>query len=273
MPFTSTQILTHLSYHAVYDDSILSALEYAKDNGFSGIQVAVEAPHFDFGQISSDERAKIKEYLDQNKLYLTIHGPDDVTSLFIYNDILRQGVLDYFRALFDFATQVTARIITLHLGSKPSFATDTEPERRLTDEDADACYQTFRANLKELITLVNKRFILCLEYYKYDDQVQTILQPFLDNNQISLCWDVAKVESDVEPFFIKNLKHVKQVHLHDNRPIDHGKLRSHRVIGTGQVDFIDFFKKIADAEILDYCVEVRPREKAKESLENLKYII
>ena len=38
-------ILDNISYHAVYDDSILSALEYAKDSGFSGVQVADETPH------------------------------------------------------------------------------------------------------------------------------------------------------------------------------------------------------------------------------------
>lgn len=269
MILASTQLFPYLSFHAVYDDSILSALQYAKDNGFNGIQIAAEAPHFDFGRISTQERAQINEYLEHNKLYLTIHGPDDVASLFIYNNILRQGMINYYQALFDFAASVSARIVTIHLGDKPSFATDTQPERRLTDGDVDACYQAFTANLQQLIALINTRFILCLEYYKYEDRVQTILQPLLNDGQIGLCWDVAKVESDVEPYFIKNVQHVKQVHLHDNRVDASGKLRSHRVIGTGQIDFASFFTKIADAQILDYCIEVRPREQAKESLLNL----
>ena len=47
-------ILDKISYHAVYDKSIVEALEYADANGFSGIQIAVEAPHLSFEKLSDE---------------------------------------------------------------------------------------------------------------------------------------------------------------------------------------------------------------------------
>ena len=42
-----SRILDRVTYHAVYDDSILAALRFALDHGFAGVQVAAELPHLD----------------------------------------------------------------------------------------------------------------------------------------------------------------------------------------------------------------------------------
>jgi HD-GYP domain-containing protein (c-di-GMP phosphodiesterase class II) len=39
------------------------------------------------------------------------------------------------------------------------------------------------------------------------------------------------------------------------------------------MDFLRYLHKLSVADVLDYCIEVRPREKAKESLEALKKMI
>ena len=44
-------------------------------------------------------------------------------------------------------------------------------------------------------------------------------------------------------------------------------------LGTGRVDFMRFLPRLAEAGVLDYCIEVRPREKAKESLMNLRAMV
>jgi len=45
-------VLNKVSYHAVYDDSILDALRFAKANGLAGVQVAVETPHLSLDLLS-----------------------------------------------------------------------------------------------------------------------------------------------------------------------------------------------------------------------------
>jgi sugar phosphate isomerase/epimerase len=77
----------------------------------------------------------------------------------------------------------------------------------------------------------------------------------------------------LERFFFSSIDRVKQVHLHDIRRDERGNERSHRVIGSGEIDFAYYLNRLAEADVLDYCIEVRPREKAKESLEALKNIL
>ena len=87
-----------------------------------------------------------------------------------------------------------------------------------------------------------------------------------------MCWDLAKSDADLDDYFQDNLGYIKQVHLHDCREIN-GKTRSHRVIGTGKVNFLKYFRILEEVEVLDYCIEVRPKEKALESLCILQNIV
>jgi sugar phosphate isomerase/epimerase len=70
-----------------------------------------------------------------------------------------------------------------------------------------------------------------------------------------------------------HLPHIKQVHLSDTKQDKKDTRRRHLVIGTGELDFIEYLNKLSEVDVLDYCIEVRPREKAKESLEVLKKLI
>jgi sugar phosphate isomerase/epimerase len=155
------------------------------------------------------------------------------------------------------------------------FGTDTEPRRMLPEEDASRYQSSLAANLQRLIDLAADRFVLCVENYKLDPLIFDVLQPHLTSGGLFLCWDIAKTylgrsepDRTLEEFFWRNLAHVRQVHLHDLRD---GV--SHRVIGTGHVDFMRFLPRLADANVLEYCIEVRPREKATESLTNLRRMI
>ena len=107
-----------------------------------------------------------------------------------------------------------------------------------------------------------------MENYKLEDpSARKVLQTHLDRGAVSLCWDLAKNHGDreIESFFWRNLNHIRQVHLHDLRD---GK--SHQVVGTGSIDFMRFLPRLSQADLLDYCFEVRPRAKAVESMANLK---
>ncbi len=102
-----------------------------------------------------------------------------------------------------------------------------------------------------------------------------VLQPYLDKTDLKLCWDIEKtyasdgtVNQKVLAFLIKNKLKVDQVHLHS---LING--RSHRVIQTGVIDFSYYLGLFTNARVRDYCIEVRPKEKAVESLRNLESIL
>jgi len=60
--------------------------------------------------------------------------------------------------------------------------------------------------------------------------------------------------------------------LHDRREAN-GVLLGHRVIGSGIIDFRKYFGILQGAKVLDYCIEVRPKEKALESLIELQRLL
>ncbi|MCP4757264.1 MAG: sugar phosphate isomerase/epimerase [Proteobacteria bacterium] len=270
----SHAILDRVSYHAVYDDSILSALRFASKNGFKGVQVAVETPHLSFELLSRKDTDTIRDFSVRNGIQISLHAPDDVTSLFAHNDSLRQGILEYYTGLFDFAESLKARLVTIHMGSMTIFPTDSIPEETVPEIDLSIYLDTVHRHLDDLIELSEGRFILCIENYRLDSAVLPLLQNILEEKQLFLCWDIAKSHGnkELEQYFWSNINAIKQVHLHDRRWIDN-RIRSHRVIGSGEIDFGQYLSRMQDENILDYCIEVRPRDKALESLENLKTIL
>ncbi len=268
-------ILDKVSYHAVYDESIVDALRYARGHGFAGVQVAVETPHLSFEGLGGTEREEIARLADEYGLSIGLHAPDELASLFVTSRHLSEGILAYFEALFDFAEHVAARLVTVHLGSMTRFRTDEDPPEAVPPVDRAAYLHALEANLRRLVDLARRRFTLCVEYWKADPAVEALLQPHLESGELSLCWDLAKTcnrrgqpASDPTAYFWDHLSHVRQVHLHDLR----GGV-SHFVVGTGEVDFMAFLPRLAEADVLDYVIEVRPRERALESLRNLRVMI
>ncbi len=268
-------IFDRVSYHAVYDASIIDALIYARDNGFAGIQVAVETPHMSFESLSDDKIAEIASFAASHNLYVTIHAPDETASLFQPNRFLREGILNYYRALFEFAARIKARLVTIHIGQMAPFPTDTVREMTIPEEDRAIYREVVRQNLDQLLEFAAGRFTLCVENYALDQFSLLLLRSYLDAQKIALCWDIPKSWNNpiFERFFLSSLQHVKQVHLHDIRTDDTGRQRSHRVIGSGDIDFAYYLDQLTRADVLDYCIEVRPREKARESLQSLKKIL
>jgi sugar phosphate isomerase/epimerase len=270
-----SNILDKVSYHAVYDKSIIGALEYAHTNGFAGIQLAVESPHLSFESLSEEQLQKIVSFIETKGTRISIHAPDESTSLFQTSNYLRQGVIEYFRTLFNFAERVHAQIVTIHLGGVISYKTDTTPVIDVPAEDIPIYKDFIIKNLDMLIKLADNRFVICVENERVDGFVFSILQPYLNDNKLALCWDLAKSWNNAgeEQFFVKNLQYVKQVHLHDTKKNEKGNRRRHLVIGTGEMDYLHYLNILYKVDVLDYCIEVRPREKAKESLEALRKLI
>lgn len=270
------EISKKLSYHAVYDPSIIEALYYAKKNGFAGIQIAVETPHLSFENLSNRQCDEIQIICEEQGLYLTIHGPDTIASLFTYNNHLKKGIFSYYNDLFNFAEKVNAQLITLHIGDYTKFPTDTDPIVEIPKGDLEFFENTMKNNLRTLLELPKNRFIICIENYGLTPLILDVIQPFLKKEAVWLCWDLPKTynqknqkDESIDNFFLKNLNSVKQVHLHDVN--DYGK--SHRVLGSGVLDFKYFLNKLNISNILDFCIEVRPQVKAYESLLNLKSLI
>jgi len=268
-------ILDRVSYHAVYDASIMEALEYARDNGFAGVQIAVESPHLSFEAVPPEEIERIASFVEAQQSFVSIHAPDQTVSLFEHSPILRDGIQRYYRALFDFAAKAKAKLVTIHIGEMTTFHTDTRREVALPEQDLAVYRGVVARNLNALLEAAAERFTLCVESYALDEFSLFLLKPYLDEGQLALSWDIAKTwnKPALERFFFSSMDRIKQVHLHDIRSDERGNQKSHCVIGTGEIDFSYYLNRLAGANVLDYCIEVRPREKAKESLAALRTLL
>jgi len=74
-------ILDKMTYHAVYDDSIVAALRYAAATGFAGVQVAVETPHLSFERLAEAEVERIAALRDEAGMWISLHAPDEACRL------------------------------------------------------------------------------------------------------------------------------------------------------------------------------------------------
>lgn len=264
---------SRISYHAVYENSILEALEFARVNSFTGIQIAVETPHLSFERLSGNAIEEVEEYAKVNDISISIHCPDESVSLFESSIYLREGMFKYFEALFGFAEHIGAKLITIHTGSMAAYPTDTIPAKIVPEIDYSLYEKAFKYNLDKILSLADDRFFICVENYKMESPILELLQLYLNSEQIYLCWDLAKTYTktlekiqSIEDYFIKNINRVRQVHLHDINT----RGKSHRIIGTGIIDFKRYISLLDNVDVLDYCIEVRPAEAARASLNNLR---
>jgi sugar phosphate isomerase/epimerase len=268
----SAKILDRITYHAVYDNSAMAALQYARANGFAGMQLAVELPHLAPDRTGMDELRRIGQYRSQHRLRISLHAPDDQCSMFACSRVLPRAIHGYFEDLFLYANDLGSRLVVMHLGAAPTFRTDTDPPMYLPPTSAKLYLEALLANLLRLMELAAKnKMTLAVENSSFSPQVREMIEPLLGQGPLRLCWDLAKnydkagnLDMEMEQFFWRNRSHVAQVHLHDIRDG-----RGHCVIGSGCVDFLHFLPRLAEANVQEYCIEVRPREKALQSLENL----
>jgi len=263
-------ILTRTSYHAVYDDSIIEALQFARASGFAGVQVGVEAPHLSPEHLSAADLDAVGCFCAEEGLRVSLHGPDYAVSMCETDRHLRRGAAEYLSALFDAGQRMACGAITLHFGQMPAWGTATTPAATLAHQDVIVLKAALRDNLRKLVDLADGRFTICMENFGLNELAQEAVEPFLRAKELALCWDLAKSNGDqeLEGFLWRHIASVRQVHLHD---IAEG--RSHQVIGTGTLDIAKYLPRLAAHEVKDFCLEVRPREKAVESLRNLGRIL
>jgi sugar phosphate isomerase/epimerase len=156
-----------------------------------------------------------------------------------------------------------------------TFHTDDGTERRIPEDDGPLYVSALKRNLEGVLDLSRNRFSICIENYGIGHSEMDLLEPYLGKDGLYLCWDVAKgrAQPEIEMRFLAIPQLVKQVHVHDVREVMPGQRGSHRTVGSGSLDFRNIVETIQRLPVLeDCCIEVRPREKALESMLTLKVI-
>lgn len=269
----NSKALGRLTFQVVYDNSILYALEYAAANGFAGIQIAVEAPHLSYENYGPGDRELILKKKTELNLSISIQAPEYVTSLLQPNPRLRDGIRGYYLDLFNFAHEIGAAITTIHVGQIPMFRTDTKPIQFLSPGDIALFREAFEDNLAHVLKLAYGKTFVCIENYRMDNVIVPIIDKYLRKNNLGLCWDIAqtfyasgKIDKQILDYMTRNKTFIKQVHLHDRNVAGTPNL----CLGSGFINFVQYLRLLEDVDIWEYCLLIRPREKAAESVKFLK---
>jgi sugar phosphate isomerase/epimerase len=270
----SRLVETPISFHCVYEDSIQEALQLALNHGFKGIQVALEVPHLARQLNDEGEIQSLMEFCDEHHLYITLHGYDNISSFYCMDRNFFAFISRHFGQLFHWTTYLKSSLLTLHLGIPPSFPQSPRdsPKRSISLPPAslEQLLNGLKQNLQRLVSLRPPKLSVCIENYQFNSWIYPILEPFLQDGTLSLCWDVPKtfsragiLDQEMWDFMEKYHQCIKQIHLHDLHP----ERGSHLTLGEGILDFKHLLTAFPLPNVQDICFEVRPFQQALKSKE------
>jgi len=260
-------------YHVVYDANIYDAIDFASKNGFGYIVPDLMIPRFFPEYFSQKERQRIREVAGSKNVDISFHGPSDYLNLGSIYPEVRKAILQRMSACIDFALDVGAERFTIHIDPSYDFVFAGTKGTYLKDHWS-LYKKAIRESLEELVDLSQRNVLICVENDRLSEMVMEVLNDLLPKGNLFLAWDIPKSNvngspiAEMENFLLRNLEKVKECHLHDQKPRGH----SHDVLGVGNIDFSRYLKILAPRDI-HFTLEIRPREKALESLKTLKSML
>ncbi len=262
----------------IYDGSLMDAVEYAADNGWTSIVPDIGVPAFSPDLILAEERGSLMERSRELSIGWGFHAAGDNVSLFSTYPPVRNGVLHYFRQTIDLARELSVgpTNIVVHPGAPPKF----RKARNLADNFSQIHHElyarTLRDNLAHLIDYASSRVRIAVENTGWTPLIRDVIEQLLPSG-LAICLDIPKlyntdleIISDDWDFIQKHRDHIEVVHIHDIHPT----LGSHQVVGEGLLDLRPYLSFLARLKTKpQYVFEVRPRELAQESLHVFSNIV
>lgn len=261
----------HRGYHVIYDESLLDALDYASNHGWTCIVPDFGVPRYGPDYISSEERNQLREMSNNLGIRWSFHAPGDDVSLFISYPSIRQSILEFFRRIIDLVREIshTRTNLVVHAGGPPQYRIAGEKQDAFLNQNLDVYENAFFGAVVELIEYGSPDVAITLENHAWTPLVRHAI-PSLIARGMRLCLDIPKLYTKEMQLLHSDWMIFQQysdaidvVHIHDMME----GLGTHQIIGAGMLDFrppLEFLSKIERP--LQYIIEVRPREAATESL-------
>lgn len=258
---------------SVAEKCIEDTLDYAGQNGYKAVELNMNMPCFFPENYDQERIEEIRRIKEEKKIEVTMHAPEDISLVNFHEGVLNAG-LERLEEIIDFAGEIGASRITVHAGSTPYF-TGLEKKYYVQDECIERAKYILKRSLRRIVSYASaKGVMICMENSGHfpKNLVQDTIQEVIDEGRdVYLTWDIGHSYENKYgevAFFQKNIDKVKTVHLHD---FCRDTKRDHRVIGSGSVEFERHMKLIGNEAV--YIIEVRPKEAALESYENLLRLV
>lgn len=268
------EIIDRLGPQILFDFSdILEAISFVRKNGFKVLEINLNNPQFLRQLKRKKEREKIKKERASG-MKLLFHSLEGF-SFFLPEEELLETASSFLNKILDYLSEIGAERLTIHLGSDLTFG--VTGKKVLTYEVFPEIYRNQMEKVVSRMKEISQgKTILCLENvggFRYPFVMEIIekylggsLGLTLDIGHINrLSPDKQKVENE---FFIKNWRHIKNCHIHDNS----GEWDEHNIVGAGKIDIPYYLNLLKDTDSF-LIAEVRPKESALESLQRLKVML
>lgn len=222
-------------------------ISLAYQNGFEGVEIACEYPR---GPLDYTHEAvlRLKRHAQECDMPLIVHAPHINVRLADINPRIREASVQSVKDGIDFASQIDARIVTIHLGSTS--------KGRLKH-----CYESVRKALLESLTSLMEYAekhdaTVAIENVQSDsesvwqesigkraEEIIAVLKEISARN-IGVTFDVGHAHTVGDPadFAVKLAPYTVNIHLHDND----GSSDQHLVIGEGSVDFLKILRVLKE---------------------------
>jgi len=268
------RVLSRIGFHAVYEKSIREAIDLASEYGFSSVQIETAMPQFFPEKYNIKTREEIRRYADEKGVTLKVHAPGEDFSLQTLHTSIQQAIIKRLKEVIDFAGDLGAKIVTIHPGTVPVFTIPKKGHVSIDVQYPKLHIHSLKTALLDLTSHSEGKTLLCIENSPFTNTVMKVLQDILNDREIFLTWDLAKlykgdgtIYDEVENFFLKHLDKIRECHLHDRT-----KTSGHQIIGKGFVDFKRYIDLLSNCDV-EYTIEVRPVENALKSIEALKRVM
>jgi sugar phosphate isomerase/epimerase len=264
----------HFGYHVVYDVDICDAIDFANRHGFGYIVPDLMVPRFFPERFDESERRRIRDFATSKGVSISFHGPSDYVNLGTLYPELRRAVLDRMKLCLDFAEDVGAERLTVHIDPPYDFVFAGRRGTYLRDHWS-LYKHVIKESLIELVEHSRGKVLICVENDRLSEIAMEVLEELLPTANLFLSWDIPKSHTntgkpipEIEDFLMRHLDKVKECHLHDQKP----RKFSHDILGVGEIDFSKYLKLLVPEDV-HFTLEIRPREDAFESLKILKKML
>lgn len=260
-------MLNKLGYQALFDfEDAFEAIEFGIKQGFKCVELNQTNPVFFPEKYSAKQRKKLKNC----KFPILLHAPESLSLFNLHKNVLSE-ILERIFEIIDFAKEIDAQGVTLHLGA--TFTISIDGKGVWIHEILHEEYRkTLEYSLIKLKKYARNKTRLCIENtsgLRYGFAKKTV-EKLLTDKKLWLTWDIGhtnrlgnkKIDKSL---FVKFIRQVNTVHVHDN----HGREDEHIVPGSGNIDFKYYFEILKPVN--PYLIlETRPKKRA---IESLKYIL
>jgi sugar phosphate isomerase/epimerase len=223
-------------------------------------------------------RQRLRRMSQELSIEWGFHAPCSDISLFSYHPAIADAISKVMHNIVDFCKDLSAgkSTVVLHTGASHTFKRARESMDAFSTQHKDLLRETLLRQLSDIIDVAVPDVSVCIENHEWNEVTRDVIRELIPEG-LRLCMDVPKLydpsmasKGEDMALFEKNADAIEVVHIHDWDPA----LGSHQVIGEGKLDFsvpLRFLAGLGKPPL--YVFEVRPRELAQLSLNNLRMVI